>query len=180
MFRCSDPGRQIECQLADTVTFIPDVRYGRVVKVYDGDTITIGAKLYPVKRNSPIYRFSVRLNGIDTPEIKGSGPEEHHVAILARDWLSNKIMGKMVYLDNVKFEKYGRLLATVYLVDTEKIGYKKLQWTRYHREKTCLNQQMIDPKFAVSYDGGTKQQIDWKQYYEGDNYDDVGGQISQV
>lgn len=54
---------------ADTIPFVHPVNSGICIKVYDGDTITIAAKL-PYK-GSPIYRFSVRLNGIDTPEIKG-------------------------------------------------------------------------------------------------------------
>ena len=49
-----------------TTPFIPPIIYG---KVYDGDTITITAKL-PYK-NSQVYHFSIRLNGIDSPEIKG-------------------------------------------------------------------------------------------------------------
>ena len=53
----------------DTIPFIPPISGGVVIKVYDGDTITIASKL-PYKK-SPLYRFSVRLNGIDSPEIKG-------------------------------------------------------------------------------------------------------------
>ena len=67
-------------------------------------------KMYPIHNSQPIYRFSVRLNGIDTQSSKGSGKEEHQVVLLFRDWLINKIMGRMVVLENVSFEKYGRLL----------------------------------------------------------------------
>jgi len=168
---CVDSGREVECVLKDTITFVPDVRYGRVVKVYDGDTITIGAKLYPIRANSPIYRFSVRLNGIDTPELKGSSPEEHEIAVIARDWLSEMIMGKMVSLENVSFEKYGRLLATVYLLVPEeglwgwrrKLGWKVVQ--KFKREHTSLNDQMIKFHFAVPYDGGHKDQRNWREHY---------------
>ncbi len=176
MFSCLDSGLNLECSLKDTTTFIPDVRYGRVVKVYDGDTITIGTRLYPIRKNQPIYRFSVRLNGIDTPEIKGSGPEEHNVAVKARDWLSSKIMGRLVALHDVKFEKYGRLLATIYLV------HDRHKWLNYlikpSLEEISLNQQMIDNRFAVRYDGGTKSQIDWVGYHE--NGDTVEIEFSQI
>ena len=47
----------------DTIPYIPNVTYGKVIKVYDGDTITIACKM-PFD-NSPIYRFSVRIAGID-------------------------------------------------------------------------------------------------------------------
>jgi endonuclease YncB( thermonuclease family) len=55
----------------DTVEFTFPITGGRVIKVYDADTITIASKL-PYDE-SPMYRLSVRLNGIDTPEIKGKG-----------------------------------------------------------------------------------------------------------
>jgi len=121
----------------DTTPFIPPISCGKVVKVYDGDTITIATK-YPGVENSPIYRFSVRLNGIDSAEIKGKTFAEKEQAILARDALSTLIMNKIVFLKNLSMEKYGRILADVYLDDLN------------------INQWMLDNKHAVSYDGGTK------------------------
>ena len=94
-----------------TKPFVPPVSGGRVIKVYDGDTITIASTI--AIKNSPLYRFSVRLNGIDTPEIKGSDEIEKRVALMARDALVKKILYKDVELINVKTEKYGRLLAEV-------------------------------------------------------------------
>ena len=62
----------------DTTPFSFPIQGGRVIKVYDGDTITIASKL-PYE-NSPLFRLSVRLNGIDTPEIKGKTEDEKTVA----------------------------------------------------------------------------------------------------
>lgn len=90
-----------------TIPFIPPVKKGRVIKVYDGDTITIGTYVY-----GTAYRFSVRLLGIDTPEMKGPHKDK---AILARDELYQLIFHKKVVLKNVSLEKYGRLLADVYV-----------------------------------------------------------------
>jgi endonuclease YncB( thermonuclease family) len=59
----------------ETLPFVPPITYGKVIKVYDGDTITIASKL-PYD-NSPIYRFSIRLLGIDSPEIKSKTPTEN-------------------------------------------------------------------------------------------------------
>ena len=131
----------------DTVPFVFPITEGQVIKVYDGDTITIASKMpYP---ESPMYRFSVRLNGIDTPEIKGKNADEKEIAKKARDELSALIMNKTVILKNVQSEKYGRILAEVYLEDV------------------CLNDWMIEKKFAVKYDGGTKQIPEsWKTYNE--------------
>ena len=99
----------------DTLQFIPPVNTGRVIKVYDGDTFTLAG--YLPYESSPLYRFSVRLNGIDCAEIKGKSEEEKQCAILARTELDRLIMHKMVQLKNVKNEKYGRLLADVYVGD---------------------------------------------------------------
>jgi micrococcal nuclease len=126
----------------DTVPFVPPIQYGKVIKVYDGDTITIASVL--PNTVEPVYRFSVRLNGIDTPEIKGKTPEERELAKHARDALSDKIYGRFIELKNIDMEKYGRILADVYL-DNEHI-----------------NQWLIDSNFAVPYDGGTKYRpADW-------------------
>jgi endonuclease YncB( thermonuclease family) len=78
----------------DTVEFTFPIKGGRVIKVYDADTITIASKL-PYDE-SPMYRLSVRLNGIDTPEMKGKGvsDEEKEAARLARDFVSNLVLNK--------------------------------------------------------------------------------------
>ena len=51
--------------------FIAPINSGRVIKVYDGDTITVASKI-PGLKKSPIYKFSIRLNGIDCPEMRYS------------------------------------------------------------------------------------------------------------
>ena len=57
------------------------------------------------------------------------------------------ILQKDVTLKNVANEKYGRVLADVYLGDLH------------------LNQWMIDQRFAVAYDGGTKKAPEsWAKY----------------
>jgi micrococcal nuclease len=131
----------------DTVPFVFPITSGQVVKVYDGDTITIASKM-PYD-NSPMYRFSVRLNGIDTPEIKGATEDEKSMALEARNKLSELIMNKHVFLKNVSSEKYGRILADVYLDDT-----------------IHINQWLVDNRYAVKYDGGTKRIPEsWVQYH---------------
>ena len=102
-------------QWSDTLQFIPPINTGQVIKVYDWDTFTLAGHL-PYD-GSPLYRFSVRLNGIDCAEIKSKTEEEKGSALKARDQLSALILGKTVTLKNVKNEKYGRLLADVYVGD---------------------------------------------------------------
>ena len=130
----------------DTISFVVPVTNAEVIKVYDGDTITIATKLpFP---NSPLYRFPVRLNGIDCPEIKGSSEEEKSLAREARDKLSEMLLHKHVILANVGTEKYGRLLADVFL------------------DQLHINKWLIDNRYAVEYDGGTKKiPTSWLKYH---------------
>ena len=152
-FRCTTNNTEnkvanIPCdiQWKDTIPFVAPINQGRCIKVYDGDTITIAAKL-PYKK-SPIYRFSVRLNGIDTPEIKGKDEDEKQCAVLARDALKETIINKTVYLENVQTEKYGRILADVVC------------------DGININNWMVTQRFAVKYDGGTKVSPDsWMEYH---------------
>jgi len=136
----------------DTVEFTFPITGGRVIKVYDADTITIATRL-PFK-DSPLYRLSVRLNGIDAPEIKGKdiSNEEKEAAVIARDVVSKMILHKDVVLKNIQTEKYGRVLADVYI------------------DNINLNEYLITHKYAVKYDGGTKvKPLSWLTYMNNDN-----------
>ena len=130
----------------DTIPFIPPITEGKVIKVYDGDTITIASKL-PFTE-SPLYRFSVRINGIDCPEMRTKNPEEKQCAKLAKQKVIDICFNKIVKLENVKLEKYGRILADVVCCD-ESIG-----------------NSLCNSNLAVKYDGGTKKVPDnWMEYY---------------
>ena len=133
---------------SDTVEFVPPVTGGRVIKVYDGDTITLAAKLPYAE--SPLYRFRVRLNGIDTPEIKGSSEDEKTAAKMAKEYVEKLALNKYVRLENVSTEKYGRILADVYVGELN------------------INQNLLKERYAVPYGGGTKcAPASWLQYKEG-------------
>jgi endonuclease YncB( thermonuclease family) len=126
----------------NTIAFVPPINVGKVIKVYDGDTFTMISKLPYTE--GPIYRFSVRMKGIDSPEIKGKTNNEKELANKSRDALSKLILGKIVILKNISSEKYGRILADVYIGDL------------------CVNEWMLENNFAVKYDGGTKNRPnDW-------------------
>ena len=134
-----------DIHLEDTSIFTLPVKGGRVIKVYDGDTITIASKL-PIK-NSLLYRFSVRLNGIDTPEMKSSCNDEKNVAHQAQEFVSKLILNKYVRLENIKNEKYGRILADVYIGDVH------------------LNELLLKERYAVVYNGKTKiKPNSWLKY----------------
>lgn len=145
-----------EATWKNTVEFVPLVTEGKVVKVYDCDTITIAAKmpyLSELNESNIMYRFHVRLLGIDTPEMKTKNEDEKSIAHLAQKTLSDLILNKNVSLTNTSLDKYGRILANVY---TEQ-GIELSKWA-------------IDNRFAVLYDGGTKKPPkSWTEYYKTGN-----------
>lgn len=114
----------------ETIPFVPDVAEGVVLKVYDGDTFTIG--FYQSYSKIP-YRILVRLRGIDTPELKGEDVRKMAKARAAQRFLSSLILGRVVQLKNVSMEKYGRLLSDVY------------------SDGVHVNQLLVDEHYAVSY-----------------------------
>ena len=132
-----------KCDLKNTEKFLPNVSRARVISVYDGDTVTVAARLG--HRGNP-YQFKVRLNRIDTAEIRSDNPEEKEAALIAKKALSDRILHKCVTLKNISYEKYGRILADIY--------YKG----------ACINDWMLNKKYAVTYDGGKKKKIDWAQF----------------
>jgi micrococcal nuclease len=140
---------------SDTIVFVPPIEQGKVIKIYDGDTITIATKL-PLKydeEDSPYYRYSIRLNGIDCPEMRTKNAEEKECAILVRDYLRSLLTDKIVILKNVEVErKYGRLLADVYLGDVN------------------ICELLLSKNMAVKYNGGTKECPDnWMTFYNEKN-----------
>jgi endonuclease YncB( thermonuclease family) len=120
---------------ADTTPYVPPLTTGRVIKIYDGDTITIGTFI-----ENKAYRFSVRMRGIDCHEMKGPHADK---AKLARDELIALIFHKVVALKNVGYDKYGRILAEVYFNDIH------------------VNAWMLQKEYAVPYFGG-KRTVDLK------------------
>ena len=73
-----------------------------VVKVHDGDTITLRVPFRD-------FDFPLRLLDIDSPEMNAGGEE-------ARDWLRGQILGETVQIkidNNNRVGKYGRLLGRI-------------------------------------------------------------------
>lgn len=119
-------------------SFVPALKHCRVIKVYDADTITVSAKVCNMS-NPIIYKFSIRLSGIDTPELKSKCPNEKKHAIIARDWLKTAILGHRVDLNILGIDKYGRLLGRVYF------------------NSKCMNDELLKIGFARVYDGRHKE-----------------------
>ena len=79
---------------------------GKVVKIADGDTLTMLVGKTQVK---------VRLEGIDTPE------RAQPFGRKAGQALAKKVFGKVVQVDDLGKDRYGRMLGTVRL-DTRNVN----------------------------------------------------------
>lgn len=107
-----------------------------VTSVYDGDTFTVNIKNYP-----PISgeRVSVRINGIDAPELKGKCNKEIILARKAKQITVCMLRNaKVVELRNMQRDKYFRIVADVYT------------------DNKSIAESLIKNNLAVIYNGGTK------------------------
>jgi endonuclease YncB( thermonuclease family) len=138
---------------------------GYCVKAYDGDTCTINIHTH-VGNNE----WKVRLSGFDAPELKTKNPEEKRHGLACRDMLLELIHNKYVIVRCEKFEKYGRLLANVFIravVDNDD-EIKTESCTIDDVLKVDLlnvNQWMLKYTPCVPYDGGTKAEIKYNQTF---------------
>lgn len=85
----------------------------KVTSVYDGDTFRADISGFPdlIGKNMP-----VRINGIDTPEIRGKCPSEKKLAIEAKEYTALLLNnGQVIELKNIQRGKYFRLVADVYI-----------------------------------------------------------------
>jgi micrococcal nuclease len=113
-----------------------------VERVIDGDTIVISIPELPEVFGKKI---SVRLAGIDTPELRAKCPYEKGLAIRAKDRIEGLIIkGRVISIGDAKRDKYFRLLANV-LVDGENV-----------------TATLLEEGLAVTYSGGRKR--DWCNY----------------
>ena len=130
-----------------------------VKSVYDGDTITV---LIPMNisiysnisvdfigpnnlKDKSICNYEIRLRlfGIDTPELKplkNIPNREEHIkkAHEAKEYLENLILNKVVQIEFLSNDKYGRPLGIIHIQDI------------------IINKLMVQEGFAKEYDGGTK------------------------
>ena len=81
-----------------------------VLRVVDGDTLEVRARIWVAQDVTVL----VRLDGIDTAELRGACAEERAAAVAARAALTELAAGQVVRLHDVRWDKYGgRVLARV-------------------------------------------------------------------
>ena len=106
-----------------------------VLSIYDGDTLTVECEIWPTFTVST----KVRINGIDTPEIRTRCLSEKARGYDARNRLIEMNNGQVV-LKNVFLGKFaGRVIADVYI------------------DGKSVAQVMIDEGFAREYHGGKRK-----------------------
>lgn len=111
------------------------------VKNYDGDTITFNIKSVP-----PIIgeKISVRVFGIDTPEVKSRNKCEKDKARNAQKLVAHLLKNaKRIDLENVKRDKYFRILADVKF------------------DEKLLSEILLKNNLAYVYHGDKKPKTDW-------------------
>lgn len=101
----------------DIFTLSPE----QIVEVYDGDTFKID-----LPSQHPLFGddISVRVAGIDTPELKGSSDEVKALAYKAKNRTQELLSdAKRIELKNPQRDKYFRVLAEVW-IDGESLSEK--------------------------------------------------------
>lgn len=82
---------------------------GEVVDILDGDTVSVRLHVWI----GQVVETHVRIDGIDTPEMKGKCTAERDKALSARNEIEKLINKRQIILSNIRLEKYaGRVLAT--------------------------------------------------------------------
>lgn len=113
------------------------VRVGEVTSIYDGDTFRVNILGWPGIIGE---RIPVRVNGVDTPELKGKCKEEILLARKAKkvtvDFLRS---AKNIELRNLKRGKYFRVVADVY------------------GDGLRLSDRLVSMGLAYEYHGGKKR-----------------------
>ncbi len=106
------------------------------VRNYDGDTITFNLPgLHPIIGE----KISIRVNGIDAPEIRGKCEKEKYNAKQARDMVADILKdAEKIDLKNMQRGKYFRIAADV-IVDGDDLG-----------------DMLIEAGIAIRYNGGKK------------------------
>jgi endonuclease YncB( thermonuclease family) len=109
-----------------------------ISKVIDGDSCVGDIDLgFGIKTS----KTKIRLDGIDTAEMKSKDSILKEKAMEAKELLKSLIENKTVYLKSLGVDKYGRSLAIIYTM-----------------EGKCCNEELKDKNLALNYDGGTKKQ----------------------
>jgi hypothetical protein len=102
-----------------------DIVQGYCISVYDGDTCTVN-----LRTKIGEHEWKIRMQGYDSPEIKSNEIEEKKHAKACKEMLKELIQDKHIWLHCGSFDKYGRLLGTIYLLHSEALCVKEEGFTK--------------------------------------------------
>ena len=114
---------------------------GKVVHVYDGDTVHVIMETF-----GSVFKWRCRIAHIDCPELRTRNIEEKTQGYIARDIVKDLLLNKTVELKCLDFDKYGRLLVAITVCIDEK--------------NVLLHEWLISNNYAQPYEGKTK--LGWK------------------
>lgn len=147
--------------------------YCKIVNIYDADTCRVVFFL-----NNQLVKYTLRLIGVDSPEMKPPLKDQYRrfqikEAKKARNRLIQlstdceievetdlsklniqKLINsnqKIIKINCEEFDKYGRLLASIFSEDIN------------------INAKLVEEGYAYNYGGGKKQNFDYSKYINNDN-----------
>jgi endonuclease YncB( thermonuclease family) len=144
-------------------TLCGQILTGKIVEMYDADTCKIVLPLF-----SGLYKFTCRLNGIDTPEIKPrkDKPNRENEIVWAKK-ARNEFL-RLVCPDSkcclsleskkediIKELELSRALVSVKCLEFDKYGRLLVEITPAGGQET-ISSSLVKANMAVAYDGGTK------------------------
>jgi endonuclease YncB( thermonuclease family) len=140
----SEQYTQLKSSSKDTEMFTLAGRtvYAKVVDVYDGDTCKINMFLH----GDVLKKFTVRMMGYDSPEMRTKDATEKKFGLRSKNILSTLVLNKVVKLECLEFDKYGRILGRIYLKDKEAKDFD-------------INNFMITSHLGYGYEGETKSKF---------------------
>jgi micrococcal nuclease len=143
---------RIDPKTVPKVPFQDQIINARIEEIYDGDTV----KIIILFGDIPV-RFSLRILGIDTPEIKhGEGriSTEHHAAIKVRDYMRSLFQLNIANICIRDWDKYGgRVLGDLFLPTGENVSEILISggWARPYRgekKKPWTLEELTAPPFV--------------------------------
>jgi endonuclease YncB( thermonuclease family) len=131
----------VVCFLILSAALFAKHTYGNLVvetvkRVHDGDTFIADiADVHPIIGKG----ISIRIKGIDSPEITDKRPDVKALAIEAREYVKARLSGvSRIELNNIGRDKYFRILADVYV------------------DGVNLAEELLEEGLAVPYHGKTR------------------------
>ena len=90
-----------------------------VVDVIDGDTVLVRARIWLGQE----VETRVRLDGVDTPELRGKCEAARRLAREARAFVQARVGGRQVILRDIQYGKYaGRVVARIQTPDGDDLA----------------------------------------------------------